>query len=133
MKTIVRNVLVHALSLAALPYLFEGVRITGGITTYILAGTLLTLMSFIIKPILNLITLPINMMTFGLFSILTNTFILYLLTVIMTRIRIDAFVFKGFEFYGFVIPNLAFNVFFAYLMCALVLSVITTFIDWLIK
>ena len=133
MKLLLRNVLLNALALSALPYLFPGVIISGGAYTYVFAGFLLTLMSFIIKPILNLITLPINLMTFGLFSIVTNTFILYLLTVLMTNISIHPFVLKGFSYNGFAAPTIAITAFFAYFISAIVLSLITSFINWLTK
>ena len=46
--------------------------------TLIIFGVVLTLINSIVKPILKLLTFPINFVTFGLFSLVLNTFLLWL-------------------------------------------------------
>ena len=90
-------------------------------------------MFVIIKPILSIITLPLNIVTLGTFSFLINAIILYLLTILVSGISIRAFVFKGFSFAGFVIPNVTLNTLFAFIVSSLFLSIIVGFLTWLIK
>lgn len=90
-------------------------------------------MFIIIKPILSIITLPLNVITLGTFSFLINAVILYLLTVLVSGISIRAFVFKGFSFAGFVVPNVTLNTFFAFIIASLFLSIFVGFLTWLIK
>lgn len=133
MKSVIRNTSINALALFVIPKVIDGVKITGGIETYLFGGFCLFLMSLILKPILNLITLPLNFLTFGSFSFITNIAILYLLTVFVSQISITSFAFQGFSFDGFIIPKIYFNTLFAFIVSAFVLSLIISLIQWLIK
>ena len=133
MRSLLRNTGVNAFSFFILSQILEGVRITGGVSTFILGGFVLCLMTKILRPLLELITLPLNIVTFGTFSFLINVIILYLLTILIPQITISPFVFKGVIFLGFVIPQISFNSFFTFVVSAFALSIITGLIQWLIK
>lgn len=133
MKGLVRNVAIYSVSLFILPFIVGGVEITGGLWTYIFGGIMLSAMMTIIKPILNIISFPFNLMTLGFFSIFTNVFILYLLTIFVTGIIIHPYKSHGMNVFGFVIPPISFNTLFAFLASALVLAAIVTLIKWLIE
>jgi putative membrane protein len=133
MKKIVRNISIYTFALFLLPKLIPGVHLTGGLWTLFVGGIGLALMFLIIKPILTLISFPVNILSLGLFSMLTNALILYLLTIIVTGVSVEAFTYQRFEIWGFVIPALSFNTFFSYVYTAFVLSFIDTFLSWLMK
>ena len=101
--------------------------------TLFFGGVMLTLMMFILKPLLNVLTFPFNLVTLGLFSIFTNALILYLLTVFVPGIIIQAFMYEGADFFGFIIPQINFSTLFAFLAASLVLAGFTTGIRWLIE
>lgn len=131
MKSLIRNILINAVALSILPIILDGVEIVGGLTTLLFAGFIFYLMSLILRPILNLLALPFNVLTFGSFSFLINIGILYLLTIFVTQISISPFTFQGASFAGFVIPRIYLNTLFAYAVSAFTLSLIIGFIDWL--
>lgn len=133
MKTIARAIFIYTFSLYLLPFIIPGVQIKGGFITLLIGGLGLALMFLIIKPILNFISLPINLITLGLFSIVTNALILYILTVFISGISIVSFTYNRTDFYGFIIPSLTFSMFFAYIYTAFVLSFIDSFFSWLVK
>jgi len=133
MKTVVRNIGIYSFSLFLLTQTLSGVKISGGIITYIIGGGILSIMFVVIKPILNIITLPLNIITLGLFSFLINAIILYLLTVLVKGISVSHFVFKGFSFAGFIVPSITLNTFFAFIIASLFLSIFVGFLTWLIK
>lgn len=133
MKSLLRNTAINAFSLFLLSQILEGVKIADGVSTFIFGGLALSLMAKILRPLLELIALPLNIVTFGTFSFLINVIILYLLTIFIPQITIGPFVFKGLTFLGFVVPKISFNGFFAFVVSALVLSVIMGVIRWLIK
>ena len=133
MKTLLRNTLAHIAILYALPYLIVGVKIGGGFPTYLLGGTLLTLMGFTIRPILGVISFPFNVLTMGLFSILTDVIILYLLTVLLPKVTIQGFTFQGFSTAGFILPRVEINTFFAYCITASFIAGIMMIFNWIIK
>lgn len=52
--------------------IFLGIEMTEQWQILLLVGTILGLISFFIKPILNKITLPLKILTLGLFSLVIN-------------------------------------------------------------
>ena len=50
----------------------------------LLAGVVLGLINFFIKPIINLITLPLRWLTFGLFGLLVNLMIVWTVDIIFS-------------------------------------------------
>jgi len=133
MRFLLKNISLYALSLFSLEILFSGVSIRGGTMTYVIGGILLTLFFYTIKPLLQLFTLPLQFATLGLFTVIVNAFILYILTVLVPNITITGFTFQGFSLLGFIIPKITLNAFFAYILCAVVISCLTTFINWLFE
>ena len=133
MRTILRSTIFNAISLFILFQLLPGVKITGGLSTLLLSGFILTVLFRILKPVLGLFSLPLNVITLGLFSFFINTILLYILTVFVPSITVSAFTFNGYNFTGFVVPVMHFNGFWAYVIAAGLLSIIINFFDWLIK
>lgn len=133
MKAILRNTVFNAISLFILSQILSGVKVSGGIQTLLLSGFILSILFIVLKPILNLFSLPLNMVTFGLFSFLTNAILLYVLTVFVPNISISEFTFSGFSFAGFVIPLMHFSTLFAFIISAAALALVINFFHWLIK
>lgn len=131
MKTLLRNTAIYTFALFLLPKIFNGVSISDSLVTYILGGFFLTLLFMLIKPILQIISFPLNLVTLGLFSAFTNVIILYLLTVIHPGIKIASFTYPGLNLFGFIIPRMDVNTFFAYVLSAAILAIIVTAINWL--
>lgn len=50
------------------------------------------LIGFTVKPVLLLLTLPINLLTFGLFTLVINGFLLWLLGGVVKGFEVDTFV-----------------------------------------
>lgn len=133
MRGIVKNIVFNSISLFILAELIAGVRITGGYQTLIAAGLILTILNMIVKPIINIFSLPLNMVTLGLFSFITNAILLYLLTIFAPNISVSAFTFNGFSWGGFIIPVMKFNTLFAFIISAAVLALLINFFKWLTK
>lgn len=133
MKWLLRSTVLFALSLFLVQTGTGGVSIRGGLPSYLFAGFVLTIMSYFVRPVITLITLPINFATFGAFSILTNAAILYVLTVLVPEVSIKAFTFPGAMFAGFIVPKIMVSELFAFMIVATLISTITTFSNWLMK
>jgi len=103
------KILVHiganAAALMAMPYVISGIVVTGFYPALI-AALIWGLISVTVRPILGLLTLPINLITFGLFSFVLNALLFWF---------VASFV-QGFEVSGFV--------------AALLGSVILTAVSW---
>ncbi|MDD2731985.1 MAG: phage holin family protein [Candidatus Pacebacteria bacterium] len=73
------------------------IEFNGSVPILIAAGTILGVFNFFIKPILKTITLPLRIITFGLFTLVINMFLIWVV--------VDILFYKGFEVYG-IIPLL---------------------------
>ncbi len=60
--------------------------------TLLWVSVLLTLVNFFLKPILKLITGPIIFLTLGLFTIIINMFLLYLVDYLIPELKISGLV-----------------------------------------
>ena len=62
---------INALALLVLPYLFDSIRVDSFYTA-LLTALVLGLVNTLIRPILIVLTLPINLLTLGLFTFVIN-------------------------------------------------------------
>lgn len=133
MKTLLRNSLTYAFALFILTQIFPGVQVLGGNETYLIGGAVLAILFKVLKPILSIFSLPLNLLTFGTFSILVNVLILYLTTVLVPNISISAFTFPGLSIAGFIIPSFYLNTLFAYIASSALIVFLFSIVSWLIK
>jgi len=68
--------LINALALLALPYLFDSIRVDSFYTALIVA-LLLGLVNAVIRPVLILLTLPVTILTLGLFVLVINALLFW--------------------------------------------------------
>ncbi|MEM9000275.1 MAG: phage holin family protein [Bacteroidota bacterium] len=76
MKLILR-ILLSALAVIILSYVLPGVGVDS-FTTAILVAIVLSVLNFLVKPILVVLTLPITLVTLGLFLLIVNAIIILL-------------------------------------------------------
>ena len=60
-----------------------GVEFTGPVKTLLIAGLILGLVNFLIKPILKTIALPLRILTLGLFSLIINMLLVWVVADIL--------------------------------------------------
>ncbi|SFE69240.1 putative membrane protein [Chitinophaga sp. CF118] len=89
MNFIIR-MLVTALAAMVTAYLLPGVRIKDFATAIILA-LVLSLLNFLIKPILIILTLPVTIITLGLFLFVINAIIILLASKLVSGFKVDGF------------------------------------------
>lgn len=82
--------LVNAGALWLIAYVIEGITVSGPLAA-IVAAAVLGIINAILRPIFILLTLPINILTLGLFTFILNGFMLYLAGTLV----------RGFEVHGF--------------------------------
>ena len=72
-------------------YIVPGVTVTGGWLTILLAAIVWSVITLLIKPVLNILTLPITIITFGIFSLILNALLFWAMALI-----VPGFVIAGF-------------------------------------
>lgn len=89
------RILVHwfitALALLITAYLLPGI-VVASLYTALVVAALLGLLNLIVRPILIVLTLPLNIITFGLFTFVINALLLWFLTTIVKGFAVDGFI-----------------------------------------
>lgn len=82
--------LISALAILATAYVLPGVRIESFFTALVTA-VVLGIINSILKPILLLLTLPINVLTLGLLTFVINALLVLLAAQIVPGFKVDGF------------------------------------------
>lgn len=128
MRYIVKSVIINSILIYLLAFVFSGIKYQS-LGSLLLAASLYSLLTIFIKPLLKILTFPINLITFGLFSSLLNLFLLYLVTRLVPDFSIVPFTTGGYPFLGMTIPKLYLSVFWAYFAVSTALG-FTTSLVW---
>ena len=78
------------LTIVLAAYILPGVLVTDW-PTAILAGLILSLINLALRPILLLLTLPINLLTLGLFTFVINALLILLTDALVPGFEVDNF------------------------------------------
>ena len=68
-----------------------GVGFTGSLKSLAIAGVLLGLVNFFVKPVLKIVTLPIRMLTLGLFELIINMAMVWVIDIVYAELVIVGF------------------------------------------
>ena len=88
--SILINWIITALAILLTAYILPGIFVASLYTAFIVA-LLLGLLNLLVKPILIVLTLPLNIITLGLFTFVINAGLLWFLTTIVKGFSVDGF------------------------------------------
>lgn len=92
--------------------LLSGISFTGNLGDWLIVAIIFGLVNGIIRPIVKLLTLPINLVTLGLFTLVINALMLWLTSWLSGALTVD----------GFITAFLG----------ALIISIVSTVLNWII-
>src|SRR4030042_3895192 len=133
MRKIIRHYVLDTFALYLASQLTSGMIFENGYQTLLLAGVALTITTMLAKPIINILLLPINLITFNLFKWISSAIALYLVTLVVPGFKIMNFSFPGLFTKWIDIPSFGFEGVLAYIAFSFLLSTFASFINWLIK
>jgi len=106
------NLIVSALAVIISAYILPGVKVDGFLTAIVVA-VILGAVNMFIRPILLLLTLPLNILTLGLFTFVINAFLILLVSSLVPGFKVSGFLWA--------------------LIFSLVLSIVSAFLNSLAK
>ncbi|HEX2645118.1 MAG TPA: phage holin family protein [Thermoanaerobaculia bacterium] len=83
------QVLANALGIYLAAEFIQGIHYTGNIVTLLVAGLVLGLINLLVKPIISFFSFPFIVVTLGLFYLLINGLMLYLVAYLVRGFSID--------------------------------------------
>lgn len=125
MKYFVKTWIFYVFALWLTKEIFPAFIVTGSWITLFVSGLLLSLLMLVIKPVLKILFIPINLLTFGLFSWVVNVIVIYILTLIAPNVSVISWMFPGASWQGFVIPSTQLS----YITCLVITSITVTLIS----
>ncbi|MDJ1501857.1 phage holin family protein [Xanthocytophaga agilis] len=84
------RLIVATLAVIISSWLLPGVHVNG-IATAIIVAIVLGFLNAFLKPVLTFLTIPITIITLGLFLLVINVIIVYITDALITGFRVDGF------------------------------------------
>lgn len=116
MRLILR-ILINAVAIWLAAYLLSGLSFEGSVWNLLIVAIIFGLVNALIRPIVKLLTLPINIMTLGLFTLVINALMLILTVWLSGSLSLQGGFFE--------------NIWTA-LLGAIIISIVSTIASWLL-
>lgn len=130
MKKIIRRIALNTVVIFTAAFALPGLSFSNDLKVLFLAAAALVLVNLLVRPVVKLITLPVNFMTLGVFSWLVNVLMLYIVTQLISGFSVAEFAFEGFSFGGFSMPAMQVSIFWSYVLASLTIGLLSSFFDW---
>ena len=89
LKLLIKWIILTA-SILVVSYLLDGIKVDNFLTA-LFAAALLGILNSVVRPLLILLTLPINLITFGIFIFIINAALLMLVSHVITGFHVAGF------------------------------------------
>jgi putative membrane protein len=85
------RVMANAIAILLIAYLLPQVMLADGVMAALAAAFVLGLVNAVIRPVFILLTLPVTVLTLGIFLLVINGLLLWLVSAIVPGFRINGF------------------------------------------
>ena len=85
------RLLIHMVAILIISYLLPGVIRVNGVWAALVAAFILGIVNAILRPILIFFTLPITVLTLGLFLLVINGLMLWLVSAVVSGFQVNGF------------------------------------------
>lgn len=133
MKKYARLLVISLISFIVVSYYYPGFSYGGETLILLLAAAIFALLNIFVKPILKLLSLPFNLLTFGFFSFVVNVIVLYGVNYAIPKFKIVGFHFTGYTYSGFTIPSYELNQLTSALLASLVIGLLASILHWIFR
>lgn len=113
--------------------ILSGIVTFGSFNTLFLAALAVAAVNLLVRPVINLLLLPIHLVTLGVFRWVANLATLFIVTRLVPDLQIHAFDFVGMNLTFLIIPPIHFSVFGAFVVVTVVMTVVFHFLYWLLQ
>lgn len=132
MKWLFRKWFINAVAIAVLATFMSGISYGGRYEGLLLASGVLTLTNMVLRPIIKILMLPINLITFGVLGWVIQVLIIYLVTIMVPSFTINAFDLGPVSVFGILLPKFVLSQFWALVVVAFSITLIRKIIRWIV-
>ena len=130
MKKRLRNALFASLSFLILSYIYPGFSFESS-EAIIYATAIFAFFYLFVRPILKLLSLPFNLLTFGLFGLVVNVLIIFLISYFIAGFDIVSFSLEELSVLGLSLPGIDVSTLFSVILASSTLSLISIIVFWI--
>ena len=131
MRKLIKQVLFSSISLYVVSYLFPQLKISN-IPTLIIAAFVFTIFSWFVKPVLKILFLPVNLITFGLFSWVIQIIVLYLVVLVVPGFVIGEIQIPAFELGPFLFSSYTLSKFWSLFFVSFFMGFANGLLAWIL-
>jgi putative membrane protein len=91
MSHLIAQIVVNGITLWIAAYFVPGISFTGGVLDLLILGLIFGIVNWIIKPLVVILTLPLTILTLGLFALIINALMLLLTGALAPNYHVGGF------------------------------------------
>lgn len=91
MRTLIIRIITNAVGLFLAAYLINGISYSGGWLTLLIAGTILGVLNYFVKPVITFFSIPFILLSFGAFIFVINALLLLLVSWLVPGFYVQTF------------------------------------------
>ncbi|MGI9598444.1 MAG: phage holin family protein [Acidimicrobiales bacterium] len=91
MMRIIVRILINAAALWAAAWALDGITLSSEISSVLIVAAVFGLVNAFVKPLAKLLTLPLTILTLGLFTLVINAVMLQITDALTNGLRVDGF------------------------------------------
>lgn len=134
MKKILRIVVIELTGLYVATQIASGLVFKNSLEGILITSIALGLATYFLRPLINILLLPLTIITMGLFKVVSHTITIFIVDVALVNFEVSGFNFAGFSSPYFDLPSVSLGKGpFAYLAFSILIWSVTSFINWLRK
>lgn len=133
MKKVILHILVVSVTLVAADYLIPGLTVENSLDGLLLVTLVLSVMNLFVKPLLKVLSLPIEVATLGIFTVVINTVILLLVDYFLQPLKITSFWFPGLTYGPLIIAPMRVPALLTAIISSALISTFSSLLMWLTK
>lgn len=123
MRYILQQIVISFIALYLTMMFFPGgLVIKNGFSGLLYASVLVVVGLVILRPVLNIVALPFNLLTIGIFSVVSTVIVFFLISIINHDFSIHPFTFQGLNLMVVNIPSFKLGIFLSYLVISVTIQ-----------
>lgn len=132
MRFLVKKIIINYLILNLLLNFYPGLIFTEGLKGLIVTASILSIINFLIKPVLKIILIPFNLLTFGLLSWFLNFFSLIILVLVSPYATVTNFQISNLDLWILHLTNFRVNIVLSIFLASLIIYFLEKLFTWII-
>lgn len=133
MRKLILRFLITPVAVAITAEVIPGISWTGGIYNLALIAAVFGFVNMFVKPLIKILALPVEIATLGLFTVVINGAMLYLVSYFVPALKIEAFMFSEISYGPLYVSSFLMPAFGTAVIGSLMIGFISTTLYWLTK